>query len=128
MAQLVQRHGHVVLGLPCVGVGDDHQLAVHIGERAEQVLRCSRVVLRTPGGRRAAHQQEQFNDRPLEERCAATSAILADMDLMACAPYVVGMSISNVAVVAFCARSCVCYHDRSSYADGTGEQAWSFWF
>lgn len=126
MAQLVQRHGHVVLGLPCVVVGDDQQLAVRIGERAEQVLRCSRVVLRTPGGGRTAHEQKQFNDLPLEERCASTNAVLADMDIMASAPYFVGMSISNVAVVAFYARSCVYYHDRGTYADGGGELAWSY--
>lgn len=96
----------------CVVVGDDAGLGAEAGAAAARLLNCT-VVSRQQGaggGGGAAggghHVQTHFNAQPAAVRCAATKALLADIELLARAHAVAGLAQSNVMRVAGLLRLC----------------------
>jgi hypothetical protein len=98
LAQNASLHGGT-----CVVLGDDYALAQRAGREARKALSCHVHNRVEP---RAAHFQPAFNAQPPALRCHRTKRVLADIELMAAAVALVGLTRSNVMRVAALLRRC----------------------
>ena len=88
MVHLVKRHPESMGGV-CVVVSDDPTLGAEVAEAALRIIKCWRVV-RLFGNER--HEQDSFNTLPENARCSAAKQVITNVDALAQADYVLGMS------------------------------------
>lgn len=85
---------HNPIEYACVLIGDDWALANKAIPFIQQQLHCASVINRIP--KKYHHEQSSFNALPIEKRCQMMKELLTDIEIIAHADAVVGMSRSNV--------------------------------
>jgi hypothetical protein len=75
-ALLAQHPGLRAVPPACIVLGDDADYARAVARQARSILRCSRMLVRAPRKAGAAHDTEQFNNKPLAARCAEAKSYL----------------------------------------------------
>lgn len=105
-------------GGTCIIVGDDGPQVAALSDLAAKKLGC-RIYIPHPYHPKGGHSQEKFNDQPLPQRCTQTIQLLADMEILAHADYMVGSYNSGIPGLVEILRYALYKKSRLTFADAS---------